>query len=79
MGGVEVLLLLLLQTVPLSWPQVAGEWGDVAVQQVVAGLFPPYCTPTGHPGGSGRDDLPTGTVRNPEPHPIARKAGGELK
>jgi len=24
MGGVEVLLLLLLLTVPLSWPQVAG-------------------------------------------------------
>ncbi len=26
MGGVEVLLLLLLLTIPLSWPQPAGGW-----------------------------------------------------
>ena len=48
-----VLLLLLLLTVPLSWPQVAGGWGDVAMLQAVAGLSPPYCTPPGHPGGEG--------------------------
>jgi len=78
--GVEVLLLLLLLTFPLSWPQVAGGWGDMAVLQVVAGLSPPYCTPPGHPGGGrGRDDLPTRTVGNPEPQPIARKVGWELK
>jgi hypothetical protein len=73
--GVEVLLLLLL-TVPLSRPQVAEGWGDVAMLEAVAGS-PPYCTPPGHPGGRERDDLPTRTVRNPEPQPIARKAGGE--
>ncbi len=39
----EVLLLLLLLTVPLSLPQVAGGWGDVAMLQAVAGLSPPYC------------------------------------
>ncbi len=81
MGGgwrLEVLLLLLLLTVPLSWTQVAGGWGDVAVLQAVAGLPPPYCTPPVYPGGRGRDDLPTRTVRNPEPQTIARKAGGEL-
>jgi hypothetical protein len=80
LAGFEVLMLLLLLTVPLSWPQVAGGWGDVAMLQTVAGLSPPYCTPPGHPGGGGRgrDDLPNRTVRNPEPQPIARKAGGEL-
>ena len=71
-------MLLLLLTVPLSWPQVVEGWGDVAVLQAVAGLSPPYCTPPGHPGGRGRDDLPTRTARYPEPQPIARKAGGEL-
>jgi hypothetical protein len=29
-------------------------------------------------GGRGRDDLPTRTVRDPEPQPIARKACEEL-
>jgi hypothetical protein len=51
----------------------------VAVLQVVAGLSPPYYTLPSHPGGRGRDDLPTRTVRDPEPQPIARKAGGELE
>ncbi len=44
----------------------------MAMLQAAAGS-PPYCTPPGHPGGRGRDDLPTRTVRNPEPQPIARK------
>jgi hypothetical protein len=51
----------------------------MAVLQVVAGLFLPYCTPPGHPGGRGSDDLPTRTVGNPEPQPIARKVGWELR
>ncbi len=51
----------------------------MAMLQAVAGLSPPYCTPPGHPGGRGRDYLPTRTIRNPEPQPIARKVGRELK
>jgi hypothetical protein len=51
----------------------------VAMLQAVAGLSPPYCTPPGHPGGRGRDDLPTRTVGNPEPQPIARKVGRGLR
>ncbi len=71
--------MLLLLTVPISWPPVTGGWGDVAMLQAVAGLSPPYCTPPGHPGGKGRDDLPSRTVGNPEPQPIARKVGRGLK
>jgi hypothetical protein len=58
----------------------SGSWGvgDVAVLQAVTGLSPPHCTPPSHCGGGGQDDLPvpTRTVGNLEPQPMAGKAGG---
>ncbi len=74
-------MLLLLLTVTLSWPQVAGGWGDVAMLCCRLCLaFPLHTAPLLVPqGGRGRDDLPTRTVRNPQPQPIARKGGEGLR
>ncbi len=72
-----MLLLLLLLTV--TSPQVRWGWGDVAVMQVVADLSPPYCTPPVTQGGEGGSNaLPTRTVADPEPQPLARKVGWGL-
>jgi hypothetical protein len=72
---VEELLLLLL-TVPISWPQVVGGWP--CCRRWLA--FPLHTAPLlVTQGGRGRDDLPTRTVGNPEPQPIARKVGRGLR
>ncbi len=73
----EVLLLL---TAPFSWPKIAGGWGAGVVLQVVADLYLPYFTPPGDPGGEGvGEKLPTRSIANSGPQPLAKKVDWLLK
>jgi hypothetical protein len=76
---VEVLLLL---TAPLSWPQIAGGWGAGVIMQVVADIYLPYFIPPGDPGGGGEgvgEKLPTRSIANSGPQPLARKVDWLLR
>jgi hypothetical protein len=51
-GGGSTVVAAAADHPPLLAPGSWG-WGDMVVLQVVAGLFLPYCTPPGYPGGEG--------------------------